>query len=134
MSEGLHVLVKAAVEAKKRKQEEQDLSAYTAEDLQQDCEFKILRSPTGAFAKRKKFLQAVDEESLAGWELVEKIDDHRLRFKRSATAKQNDCFLPRQVNPYRTELSINYIGFAFTLFGMVAGIAAVIGILLWLLG
>jgi hypothetical protein len=66
--------------------------------------------------------------------LVEKIDDNRLRFKRRASARQNDHLLPKHVNPYRTELGINSIGFAFTLFGMVAGIVAVVGILLWLLG
>jgi hypothetical protein len=133
MSEGLHILVKAAVEAKKKRQEEQELSIYSAQDLQQDWEFKILRSPAGVFAKRKKVDQAVADESLAGWVLVEKLDDNRLRFKRPASAKQNDYLLPEHINPYRTELKINIVGFVFTMFGMVAGIVALVGILLWLI-
>lgn len=134
MSEGLHVLVRAAVEARKKKKEEQELSIYTLEELEQDWEFKILRSPSGAFAKRKKVDQAVIEEALAGWMLVEKFDDNRLRFKRPASARNNDYLLPKHINPYRTELNFNLVGFAFALFGMVAGIVALTGILLWLFG
>lgn len=132
MSEGLHVLLKAAIEAKKKKKEELEL-IYTSEDLQQDWEFKILRSPTGVFAKRKKVDQALVKESLSGWVLVEKIDDHRLRFKRPASAREKDHFLPKHINPYRTELENNIVGLVFALIGMVAGIAALIGILLSLL-
>ncbi len=52
------------------------------------------------FRKPEVLRQALEEEGRAGWTLVEKFDDARLRFKRPASTKQNDSNLT--IDPYRS--------------------------------
>jgi hypothetical protein len=129
MSHGAHAVVLAVIEAKKKKQEEREMTNYTDQELGQNWEFKIMRSATGLFSKREKVEQIIAEESLAGWMLAEKFDDNRLRFKRPASAKRKDYNLPAHINPYRTNIGMNEIELGFTLFGIMSGIAALIGII-----
>jgi hypothetical protein len=134
MSHGAHAVVMAVIEAKKKQQEEREMTAYTDLELQQDWEFKILRSATGVFGKGEMVERVMAEESISGWVLVEKFDDNRLRFKRPAEARRNDLNLPAYINPYRTTIGMNEVGLAFSLFGIMCGIAALIGMLFSVLG
>jgi hypothetical protein len=92
----------AALEAMHR--EEEEMTAYTQTDLNENWEFKILRSNTGAFKKPEVFQKACDEEKQAGWILVEKFDNYRLRFKRPSGTAANSMALP--FDPYRTYYGI----------------------------
>ena len=67
---------------------------------QTEWEYKILVSPYGTFKKQEVFRQSLLEEAAAGWTLMEKFDDKRLRLKRPVSARQQDSSLP--FNPYRT--------------------------------
>lgn len=109
------------------------MTNYSDKDLQQDWEFKIMRSSTGAFGKREKIEQVTAEEAVAGWVLVEKFDDNRLRFKRPASAKRNDYALPPHVDPYRTTMGISEAGLAFLIIGIMAGVGGLVALLVWLL-
>ena len=80
------------------------MTAYTSEELAQGFEFKILRSNTNAFRKPEVLRRAIEEEGRAGWTLVEKFDDARVRFKRPASTKQNDSNLT--IDPYRSVYGI----------------------------
>lgn len=83
--------------------EEEDLTPYSDEELMTDYEFKILRSAVGAFAKPEHFERAITEEARAGWEMVEKFDNGRIRFKRPRSAREQDTGLRASgVDPYRT--------------------------------
>jgi hypothetical protein len=82
-------------------EEEEDM-AYTQEDLNNDWEFKIVRSESGAFRKPEVLKKLLEEEARAGWVMVEKLDDRRIRFKRPRSARARDVLLPAGVNPYRT--------------------------------
>jgi len=44
----------------------------------------------------------LEEEARAGWVMLEKFDDSRIRFKRSRSARARDGLLPDGVDPYRT--------------------------------
>jgi hypothetical protein len=81
-------------------EEEERLTAYSPEDLSQGWEFKIVRANTRAFAKSEILQQVCAEEAQSGWELVEKFDDSRLRFKRSTAARNK--ISPSAIDPYRT--------------------------------
>ncbi|MEW6403088.1 MAG: hypothetical protein AB1649_14915 [Chloroflexota bacterium] len=83
------------------------MATYSREDLEGEWEFKIVRSVTGEFKKPEVFNRVRDEESLAGWVLVEKFDDQRLRFKRPVSAQRKDQTLPPHVDPYRTQYGIS---------------------------
>jgi hypothetical protein len=46
--------------------------------------------------------QLIEEEARAGWVMLEKFDDRRVRFKRPRRARSKDVLLPPDVDPYRT--------------------------------
>ncbi len=98
--------IAAAAAQKKRQQkllaEEENMTQYTQEDLKDDWEFKIVRSESGAFRKPEILEQMVDQEAQAGWVMLEKFDNSRVRFKRPHSARARDGFLPEGVDPYRT--------------------------------
>jgi len=93
----------AALEAMHR--EEEEMTVYTETDLNENWEFKILRSNTGAFRKPEELQKACDEEKQAGWVLVEKFDNYRLRFKRPRSAPTHSTAL--SVDPYRSYYGIS---------------------------
>jgi hypothetical protein len=90
----------AAARRRRLEEEEHDLTSYEPRDLNEDWEFKILRSMTGAFKNAQKMRDALDEEAKAGWVFVEKFDNGRIRLKRPASARQRDQFA--EIDPYRT--------------------------------
>lgn len=97
------------------------MTGYTPEELASGSEFKILRSATSAF-KRPEFLkQVLDEEKGAGWTLVEKFDDSRIRLKRSASARTQGS--STTIDPYRS-----YVGISETLMALRIVAAIVIGV------
>lgn len=103
--------IAAAAAQKKRQQqlhtEEENMTQYTREDLKDDWEFKIVRSGSGAFRKPEALEKLVEEEARAGWVMLEKFDDSRVRFKRPRTARARDGFLPEGVDPYRTRYDVS---------------------------
>lgn len=95
----------AAARRQLERQEEEKLTQYTQEDLENEWEFKIVRALGAAFRKPEKLRRLIEEEAQAGWVMVEKFDNQRVRFKRRIKMREKDADLPRDVDPYRT-----YIG------------------------
>jgi hypothetical protein len=120
----------AAVQQEKRRKlmeaEEENMTGYTHDDLAGDWEFKIVRSDTGAFRRPEVLRELVEKEAQAGWILLEKFDDNRVRFKRPRSAQAKDAYRPAEVNPYRT-----HYGSFFTrraaLVTMMMGLAFLVG-------
>ncbi|MDY6875657.1 MAG: hypothetical protein SWK90_05590 [Chloroflexota bacterium] len=79
------------------------MANYTQDDLRNDWEFKIVRSGTAAFRKPEVLNRLIEEEAQAGWVMLEKLDDSRIRFKRPRSARAKDAYLPDGVDPYRTQ-------------------------------
>lgn len=135
MSHFPHGAIIAAQQARERRrrdeEEEEQMTKYTTEDLESNWEFKIVRSESGAFRKPEVFQNLLQEESIAGWELVEKLDNRRVRFKRPRAARRRDASLPPNFDPYRTNYgssarSVIVIGIAVMLALMIG--LAVLGI------
>lgn len=108
MSHGAWIAIHAAAEKKRRLhleklEKEEEMTQYTSEDLNENWEFKIVRSATNAFRNPDLFAALLEEEAIAGWEMVEKLDDGRVRFKRHRDARNRDHRLPPGLNPYRTQ-------------------------------
>jgi hypothetical protein len=116
----------AAEAARLQREEEEEMTPYRDDELRDDWEFKILRSTSSAFGKPDVLRTALEEEARAGWVLVEKFDDQRLRLKRRAEARANDY--AADVDPYRT-----YIGRTPQQQGMQV-LAWVLGLTLALIG
>jgi hypothetical protein len=123
---GAHIAAHAAAEKRKREQEEEELmTGYTPTDLSDQWEFKIVRSVSSAFKKPEVFQQLVQQEAMAGWELLEKLDDGRVRFKRPVSARRRDGMLPRGVDPYRTRYGMSE---GLLAFWIIAGVLLAMGI------
>ncbi|MCA6587162.1 MAG: hypothetical protein ACK5EU_03200 [Pseudanabaena sp.] len=88
--------------------EEENLTRYdsnTSSDQPKGWEFKMLRTSSGGFRSRKVLSRVCAEEAQAGWILLEKLDDRRLRFRRPIIARDRDnqC----KIDPYRTHYGIS---------------------------
>jgi hypothetical protein len=125
----------AAAEAARRRLlgEEEEMTNYSAQDLAGDWEFKIVRANTGVFRNPAELEKLVKEEALAGWILLEKFDNSRVRFKRSVSARSNDSRLPQGFDPYRTQYGMNPFLFAMILTGVIVGASLVFTIFIILL-
>lgn len=97
------------------------MTPYTREELAEDWEFKIVRANTGVFGRAEVFNQLIEEEARAGWQLVEKFDNSRVRFKRPRSARQRDAQLPEDVDPYRTRYGLSEGAFAIILLAVIFG-------------
>jgi hypothetical protein len=106
----------AAAAIARMREEEESMTPYTAEDLAR-YEFKFLRSNTGAFGSREKLRRALEDEAVAGWQLVEKFDNSRLRLKRPLAAREHDAQL--SFDPYRTNYGMNQAAFIALLVGSI---------------
>lgn len=110
MSSGTAAVIAAAAAQKKRRRlmaEEEEMTRYTEKDLEEDWEFKIIRANTRAFANPATLRQVVEEEARAGWVLLEKFDDSRLRFKRRRGAGPQVPADSSAIDPYRTHYGIS---------------------------
>ncbi len=113
MSAGAAAAAVAAQQAKLR-EEEEELTKYSEKDLS-GWEFKIVRSVTKI--NNERFRQLCEEESKNGWELMEKFDDNRVRFKRLIENRERDA--TADIDPYRTHFGISEGKFAFVIIGAV---------------
>jgi hypothetical protein len=116
----------AATRLAQQQQEEEDMAEYAQDDLRKDWEFKIVRSDSAVFRKPEVLNRLLEEEAQAGWVLLEKLDDSRIRFKRPRSAQSRDAYLPPDVDPYRTQYGAPA--------AQRAQIAVVIGLLVTLMG
>ena len=133
------VVVAVVVAQRQRiEQEEEEMTTYGPDDLSRDWEFKIVRANTAAFGKPEHFNRLLEEEARAGWSLVEKFDNNRIRFKRPREARANDSNLPPGVDPYRVQYGMSTPAFVAVLiaviFGLVGGIMFLIAFLVRLSG
>jgi len=100
---GTFVAIHAAQDQRRQDQlEEEEMTRYSTDELDDNWEFKIVRSETGVFRKPEVFQSLLQEESTAGWEMVEKLDNRRVRFKRPRDARRRDAALPPGIDPYRS--------------------------------
>lgn len=124
---GSHIAIQAAAERRRRQmqEEEERMTPYTQSEINEEWEFKIVRSVTEEFKKPDVFRQLVQEEAVSGWELLEKLDDGRVRFKRPTSQRRRDEMLPQGVDPYRTRVGITEAGLAFRIMLVIGSLVAV---------
>lgn len=115
--------VVAAKEAARKRREEEHMTGYNGNDME-GWEFKILRSHTGKFKNYHYVQQVCQEEAKAGWEMLEKFDDNRIRFKRRVDKRRNDMHL--DVDPYRTTVGMSEGKLVVTIVGSIVGATAII--------
>ncbi len=107
---GAHIAAAAAAEKRRKLEEaeEEKMTKYHQEDSEK-WEYKIVRSELGAFRNPNVLANLVEEEAIAGWEMLEKFDNRRIRFRRPIEARKHDAMLPTDVDPYRTSYGSSMI-------------------------
>jgi hypothetical protein len=117
----------AAAAAERVRKEEEEMTPYTPQDLNEEWEFKILRCVTGRFRDPIWLHGILQEEARAGWTMVEKFDDTRVRLKRPARARANDATLG--FDPYRTWVGMSQWSYTGRILAVAfAAIAAIVGV------
>ena len=117
----------AAAVAEMMRREEEEMTPYSAKDLDEGWEFKILRSSFAAFRNPEKLRAVLEEEKRGGWTLVEKFDDQRIRLKRPAGGKVVQGDFAEGYDPYRTTVNTSP-QVAFVLLGVGVAVAlAIVG-------
>ena len=117
----------AAAAARQRMlSEEEEMTTYGSHDLAQDWEFKIVRANTGVFRNPATLERLLEEEAQAGWTMVEKFDNSRIRFKRLRQARTQDANRSTGIDPYRVHYGMSPALFVLVtvmaVFGVTAGI------------
>jgi hypothetical protein len=129
MSAATTAAIIAAAAARRRREEEEAMATYRPEELAQDWEFKILRSASGGFKNPEFQQKCLAEEAQAGWTLVEKFDNGRLRLKRPAAARERDgklAFDPYRISVGASETSVALLIVAITVGVSIGVIAAIV--------
>lgn len=87
-------------------------------------EFKIVRANRDIFRDPEVLQRLCEEEGEAGWILLEKLDDRRIRFKRPVALR--DLIKPEKlaIDPYRTQYGPS--NKPFVILGMLAALGAII--------
>ncbi len=103
------------------------MSEYPENITQDEWEYKIIRGNGSVFKKPEVLHRVCAEEQRAGWILLEKFDDMRLRFKRPMSARENDHRLG--FDPYRTRYGMAPGALAGVMVGLVFAIFILIVLL-----
>jgi hypothetical protein len=112
----------AARKAAQMRQEEEEMTAYQSNDMD-GWEFKIVRANSRKFKSAETIRILCEEEAPAGWEMVEKFDDSRIRFKRRTNMRARDQYLPAgSVDPYRTLVGTSETGIVVLVLGLCAAL------------
>jgi hypothetical protein len=117
----------AAAYQRKLQREEELMTKYNTDDLE-GWEFKIVRAATRKFKDPEFLRQTCEEEARSGWEMLEKFDNCRLRFKRKIENRDRD--LRQEIDPYRTQVGMtsDQLGFLITVL-VFLGIGALIAVI-----
>ena len=92
-------LVMAAAQTQRLQQEEEENNPEI-DDAEDGWEYKVLKSRHHAgFKDPRGLADTLAVESAAGWMLLEKLDDKRLRLQRPVSARDHDSDL--NFDPYR---------------------------------
>jgi len=67
-----------------------------------EMEYKIIQSTTPHFANPQNLARVLGEEAQAGWALIEKFDNFKIRLQRDIKHRSDDH--NRSVDPYRCQV------------------------------
>lgn len=123
---GASAAIAAAAHAKKMREEEEKLTNYKSDDMDK-WEFKIVRANTQYFKKAENLRRICDEEARNGWEMVEKFDNYRVRFKRRTDRRSSSG--SSDIDPYRTNIGIAQGSIVFLVLGIVGVLAGALALI-----
>ncbi|MFT4886946.1 MAG: hypothetical protein ACJA2D_000931 [Pseudohongiellaceae bacterium] len=72
-----------------------------------ELEYKVLQSQTPLFVSTAKMQELLAEESKAGWRLLEKEDNYRIKLQRDISNRDNDKNL--DFDAYRSTIGVSSV-------------------------
>jgi 23S rRNA maturation mini-RNase III len=72
-----------------------------------ELEYKTLQSQTPLFASAAKMHETLEQESKAGWTLLEKEDNYRVKLQRNTSNRDNDKNL--DFDAYRSTVGVSSV-------------------------
>lgn len=92
-------------------------------------EYKIVQANTPFFRKTEQLRNILKEEAQSGWELIEKIDNYKIRLQRHIKHRDDDS--SRSLDPYRVHVgpsnTVTYGAAALITAGIVIFILRLVG-------
>ena len=70
-----------------------------------ELEYKVITSQTPMFSDTAKMQEVLDQEARAGWQLLEKQDNYKIRLQREISHRENDKTL--DADAYRTTVGVS---------------------------
>ena len=95
-----------------------------------EIEYKIIQSQTPLFANSAKMHEVLEQESRAGWQLLEKEDNFRLKLQRSISNRENDANL--DFDAYRSNVGVSsMVTYGVTALATIAVVSLILYLALW---
>lgn len=95
-----------------------------------ELEYKIVQSQTPLFASTPKMMEILAEEAKAGWTLLEKEDNYRLKLKRDVASRDNDKNL--DFDAYRSTVGVSSaVTYGATAIGTLAIVSFILYLAIW---
>lgn len=95
-----------------------------------ELEYKIIQSQTPLFASTPKMLEVLAEEAKAGWRLLEKEDNYRIKLQRDISNRDNDANL--NFDAYRSTVGVSSaITYGATALFTIAVVSLILYLAIW---
>ncbi|MEX2469225.1 MAG: hypothetical protein WD396_05660 [Pseudohongiellaceae bacterium] len=93
-------------------------------------EYKVLHAQIPMFADPEKLRATLAEEARAGWDLVEKLDNHRIKLQRETSHREQDAGL--DFDAYRSNVGVSpVVTYGTTALITIAIVAIILYLALW---
>jgi len=95
-----------------------------------ELEYKTLQSQTPLFSDTAKLHEILAEEAKAGWQLLEKEDNYRIKLQRDISNRENDKNL--DIDAYRSTVGVPaVVTYGFTALGTLVVVSIILYLALW---
>ncbi len=95
-----------------------------------DVEYKIIQAQTPLFSETAKMQEVLAEEAKAGWDLLEKEDNYRIKLQRNVSHRANDKNL--EIDAYRSTVGVSpIITYGATALLTLAIVSVILYLALW---
>ncbi|MCG8415425.1 MAG: hypothetical protein MI746_14500 [Pseudomonadales bacterium] len=95
-----------------------------------ELEYKVIQAQTPLFSDTAKMHEVLEQEAKAGWRLLEKEDNYKIRLQRDVSNRENDKNL--DFDPYRSTVGVSsVITYGVTAVVTVAIVSVILYLALW---
>ncbi|MEX0965241.1 MAG: hypothetical protein WDZ52_14505 [Pseudohongiellaceae bacterium] len=93
-------------------------------------EFKTMQAQTPLFADTKKMQEVLENQAKAGWDLLEKEDNYRIKLQRDISHRSNDGSL--DMDPYQSTVGVSSVlTYGLTALATIAIVSGILYLAIW---